>query len=200
MYESALTSITLTLAFAALAAAYTWMALRRGSPVTTRVSDALHVVMCVAMIVMAWDPAMRVFPAVPQLVVFSAATLFYLTLTAVALWRRSLPDVVCQGYHASMMLAMVVMAEVMRPMAAPMGDHSAMSDMASPFASPFLLTASAGLFAAAALVLAIILILRMQGRRTPDTQELRDGAQHGEIRLVLLLFMTIAMGAGFALG
>ena len=73
----------LTLTFAALAAYGTWRAVR-APRVTGRVSHLLHVVMAVAMAVMAWPRGMEA-PAAPQIAFFTAATLWY---PAVALLGR----------------------------------------------------------------------------------------------------------------
>lgn len=84
----------------------------RGVPVA-RVSDSLHVLMCLGMILMVWPSGMAV-PVVVSLVVFGLGTLWFAGLVIVGHddcdWPRGWG---AHAHHAIMMAGMVWMAAIM---------------------------------------------------------------------------------------
>ena len=81
----------------------------RESTATQRIDDVLHVLMCVAMVAMAWPAAMDV-ARVPQIVLFGAAALWF---AGVLVAGRSGHGRLALGYHAVLMAAMAWMVLVM---------------------------------------------------------------------------------------
>ncbi|MFD6062461.1 DUF5134 domain-containing protein [Rhodococcus wratislaviensis] len=105
----------LTTALFVFAGGYCAYRLSRPGDTVPRIGHGLHVVMCGAMIAMAWPQTVDV-PAVPQAVFFAAATVWFLAVAGTG------GHPVCDGhehgrlscgYHALMMAAMVWMVAVM---------------------------------------------------------------------------------------
>lgn len=107
----------LTLVFSATAVYAVLRLLRDGKPILI-VGNALHLVMSLVMIAMCW-PWWTIIPAFPQLLVFGAGTVWFVTI-AVAQGRRRISRAAVGGHsawhqvaHAVMMLAMVWMVLAM---------------------------------------------------------------------------------------
>ncbi|MCP1503139.1 putative membrane protein [Curtobacterium herbarum] len=117
-------SVLLTVVFTATAVGYLGFTVRPGSTGVSRLSDVFHVLMSVAMLAMPWSWGMTLAPPVLQVIVFAAATLFYLVLT---LGHGPYGGHEHHGpggsgrlvvaYHVVMMAAMIVMGVMMLPMA-----------------------------------------------------------------------------------
>lgn len=109
-----------------LSAAECVYAITTGRRVWTHVvSQVLHLLMAVAMVVMAWPWGMAL-PTTGPMLLFAVATLWFVTLTLGHPGHRGI-----NAYHAAMMLAMVWMYAVMSGSLIP-----APSDGASPTAGP----------------------------------------------------------------
>jgi hypothetical protein len=81
----------------------------QGGPAHSRVSDVLHVLMCAGMIVMAW-PAGMDFARVPQLVLFTAAAVWFVGMLVFGVGGHGRWSL---AHHALMMAAMAWMLLVM---------------------------------------------------------------------------------------
>ncbi|GHF42270.1 hypothetical protein FHX82_005082 [Amycolatopsis bartoniae] len=118
-----------TVAFAATGVFCLYRCLRHGSA-THRVSDVLHVLMCAGMIAMAW-PAGMTFARVPQVLLFSAAAVWFVGV--LVLGHAGAHGRLSLGQHALMMGGMAWMVLVMpsamagTTMTAASGEHAAMS-------------------------------------------------------------------------
>jgi len=112
-----------TVAFAAIGAYYVARLLR--APGSERVSNAAHLAMCAAMILMVWPWGMDV-PALPQQVVFGLATVWFLVLAVRATPAGHLGWRVAHGQHAILMAAMVWM---LATMPASMAGHGSSMNM-----------------------------------------------------------------------
>jgi hypothetical protein len=142
----------LTAVFVAAGLFCGYRCLRHG-PVTSRFGDVLHVVMCAAMVAMAW-PATMSFARVPQLVLFGFAAAWFAGTTAWGAAHAGHTGRWQPGYHAVMMAAMAWMVFAMpAAMAADGGtvDMEGMPGMAMPVAS------GAGGSPAGVVVLALVL-------------------------------------------
>ena len=146
-----------TVAFAATGVFCLYRCLRHGSG-THRVGDVLHVLMCAGMIAMAW-PAGMTFARVPQVLLFSAAAVWFTGVlvlgSAGAHGRLSL------GQHALMMGGMAWMVLVMPAAMAGMtmtpaasGEHAAHGGAAMQMGA----SSSPGV-AAVAVVLAVVFLV-----------------------------------------
>jgi len=127
-------SVLLTVVFTATAVGYLGFTFRPGSTGVSRLSDVFHVLMSVAMLAMPWSWGMTLAPPALQVIVFAAATLFYLVLT-LGHGRYGGHEHHGPGgsgrlvvaYHVVMMAAMIVMGVMMLPMAG--GAAMSMPDM-----------------------------------------------------------------------
>ncbi|MEV6946731.1 DUF5134 domain-containing protein [Streptomyces sp. NPDC051172] len=105
----------LTLAFALSSVHGIWCMVLPGTNIAARVDHALHAAMGVFMIAMAWPWGMD-FPAVPQIVLFGAGALWFVTAAPLRrgedsrgrTLRRALPHAVMMGAMAWMVAAMDV--------------------------------------------------------------------------------------------
>ncbi|MEV6871807.1 DUF5134 domain-containing protein [Amycolatopsis sp. NPDC051128] len=122
-----------TLAFAAAGAFCLYRCVRHGT-VAHRVCDALHALMCAAMVAMAWPAAMNV-ARVPQILFFAVAALWFAGMLVAG---RGGSGRLSLGHHALMMAGMAWMVLVMplamsgtmtsAPASAPAsGDHAGMT-------------------------------------------------------------------------
>ncbi len=121
MIASPLLGWTFTVLFAATGVV-TLVGAIRSRTWTDRGSYAAHVLMSIAMAIMPWSWSMAV-PAIVQIVVFTAAALWYVALLLFAVDAHPGPDTVHHhgggmlvGYHAVMMAGMVWMAALMSMM------------------------------------------------------------------------------------
>lgn len=127
-------SVLLTVVFAVTAVGYLGFTVRSGSTGVSWLSDVFHVLMSVAMLAMPWSWGTTLAPPVLQVVVFAAATLFYLVLTlghgrygGHAHHGPGGSGRLVVAYHVVMMAAMIVMGVMMLPMAG--GTAMSMPDM-----------------------------------------------------------------------
>lgn len=93
-----------TVVFVAAGVFCLYRCVRHGS-VLNRVNDLLHVLMCAAMIAMAWPVGMG-FARVPQIVLFTIAAVWFVGMLVVGRHRHA-------GHHAVMMAAMAGMVFAM---------------------------------------------------------------------------------------
>lgn len=147
----------------------------RHGPVLNRVNDLLHVLMCAAMIAMAWPVGMG-FARAPQIVLFVIAAVWFTGMLVVGRHRHA-------GHHAVMMAAMAGMVFAM-PLAAGGGIAAAGEaggEHAAHMASGGLSGAQLpGPLLAVAVVLAVVLLVA--GIRTLahglDTARANGGTMH----------------------
>jgi hypothetical protein len=97
-----------TIAFVAVGVFCVFRAVTRG-PALSRVSDVLHALMCAGMIAMAW-PAWMDFARVPQLLLFTAATVWFAGMLVVGTGGHGRWSL---AHHALMMGGMAWMVLVM---------------------------------------------------------------------------------------
>lgn len=119
MVTNPLAQWAFTIVFSATAMyAFCRMVVDRRHPVAT-VGNALHVVMSIDMVAMAW-PVWSSIDALPQILVFSAGTGWYLIVAGLSARRALLPSTIGghgawhQIAHALMMLTMVWMTAAMQ--------------------------------------------------------------------------------------
>lgn len=126
-----------TIGFACIALYLLWRMVSEFKHPTQALGHGLHVLMALDMIAMAW-PWWELIPWWPQLILFGAATLWFLIM-AVLRARRVVPKGAVVGHsawhqvvHALMMGAMVWMVAVMAPgegLGHAHHDHGPMSDL-----------------------------------------------------------------------
>ncbi|WP_410643321.1 DUF5134 domain-containing protein [Amycolatopsis sp. lyj-346] len=143
----------LTAVFAAAGAFCLYRCVRRG-PVTSRIADVLHAVMCAAMAAMAWPATMSV-ARVPQLVLFGLAAGWF---AVVAVRGGAVHDGHegrwQSGYHAVMMAAMAWMVFAM-PRA--MVGGSGTTDVSGHHGGSAAMTSTAGSAPVDVLIVALVL-------------------------------------------
>jgi hypothetical protein len=125
----------------------------RQGPVTSRLGDVLHVVMCAGMVTMAWPVTMS-FARVPQLVLFGFAAAWFAGTTAWGAAHAGHTGRWQPGYHAVMMAAMAWMVFAMPGAMVASGatmDMEGMPGMSMP------VTSGAGGGPAGVVVLALVL-------------------------------------------
>lgn len=194
MIDSVALRWILTAAFAVLGMLYVVSSVRVGRAWTQRVSGAAHVVMCAAMIAMAWPWGMDI-PVRPQVAVFALAALWFLLLA------RSNGTGTVRLYdlhHVVLMAAMAVMVGSMptlmdrsgseMPQAVNMPAHMSMPGMdgnSSGGVPGYLIAISivlAGYFA----VYTLWLISRTAGRRKTSLDSGRQGVMSLGMAVMLI--------------
>jgi|SRR5208283_3871552 len=115
--------------FVLSAAVFGLVIVTKRRPWTSVVSHALHVVMAVAMVVMAW-PWSAQLPTTGPAVFFLLAAVWFVTLAVVE--ARTTPLRALNGYHALMMLATAWMYAIMNGHLLPVRSSSQQPDMSMP--------------------------------------------------------------------
>ncbi|WP_236796323.1 DUF5134 domain-containing protein [Amycolatopsis sp. GM8] len=100
-----------TLVFAVAGGFCLYRCLSHG-PATHRVADVLHTLMCAGMVAMSWPAGMN-FAHVPQLLLFSAAAVWFVGMLVLGTDGHGAHGRLSLGHHALMMAGMAWMVLVM---------------------------------------------------------------------------------------
>ncbi|ORB12201.1 hypothetical protein BST37_16985 [Mycobacterium noviomagense] len=102
--------LAVTVLFGASFATHVYILVAQDGPWTSTVERLLHIVMCAAMVVMAWPVGMELAPLGP-IIFFLAATVWFMLVAALVFSGTA--ERLINGYHAIMMAAVAWLYAVM---------------------------------------------------------------------------------------